>query len=154
MKKIVLTLLTILFITNIFAQSNKKIDYKTLYVIKYQITGIQNNGHAQLLTKRIMSDENNYFCFIDYKKNICYTLSKEKQEINLEIRGSKFTLTTSQAYSDKVFLQIYTASGEINTKAEDNNGELPNYINTGNSFKDDQNYYNIKQIYNRINKGL
>ena len=134
----------LLFSVLIFAQKNEKIDYNNLKIVEYQVTGIQHEGHANLLSKQLTANSNNYFCYINVAKEKCFTLSKKSEDINLNIRGSKFKLLKSEKYSDKKFIQLY-----YNCSKTKNLNELPSFVNTNNTYKDDLNYYNIKRIYNK-----
>ena len=122
--------------------------YKRLLIIEYQVDGLKYESQASLLVKELTSVDNNYFCYIDYKQKKCYTLSLKKEDINLNIRGSKFSLLSSIPYSEKIFYEMYI--GNENSSLSESKNELPKFINTGNTFKDDLNYYNIKQIYNKL----
>ena len=146
-----LLFLFVIFNTNNFAQESKKINYNNLLIVEYQLSGIQNKGQAELITSELIKSDNNLFCFADLEKMKLFILSKKVEEIDLSIRESKISLLTSRIYSDKEFLELYIKKGMQSNKV-DNNLDLPNYINTGNSFKDDLNYYHVKEIYIKKNK--
>ena len=142
------TLLLILFAFSVFAQTNKKIDYNKLLISEYQLSGIQNKGQADIVVSKIMEDDNCYFCSIDYENNKCFTLSSKKEDINLNFRGVELSLIKSNLYSENMFFNIYVGNNDGHSKV--NKNELPKYVHTGNTFKDDLNYYRIKQIFNKI----
>jgi len=137
------------FLTTCFTvigQNLEKNQYNDLLVIDYKVSGVINSGQANMICRELMKDENIVFCDINSDFSKMTVVSITIKEIELDIRGSRFETGTSKSFSKDDFINLYSNSCLKNSTTEKEN-DLPVFIDSGNSVKDDMNYNMVKSIY-------
>ncbi|MBN2681912.1 MAG: hypothetical protein JXR58_05355 [Bacteroidales bacterium] len=135
--------------TSINEETNSKPNYSKLILVEYSISKLENENLISLISSQLMKENDIFFCYIDVTGKKLFVLRNDAKEIEKTFRGTSFQMLKSEVFEEKQFLQLYTACGISDDKTNDS--ELPAYVKTGNSFKDDCNYAKAKEIFIKYN---
>jgi hypothetical protein len=130
-------------------KNQTKPEYSKLSMVEYSISDLENEKLVSFIASQLMKENDIFFCFIDAAGKRLFVLRNDAKEIEKTFRGTSFKMLKSEVFEEKQFLQLYTQSGNITQKSKDT--ELPAFVTTGNSFKDDCNYAKAKEIFIKYN---